>query len=410
MSGTAARRLALRFAAVASAVTAAFALSGPAYAVVPAAPLTGTITGAGADGAIPGNYVVVLEPGPSTADRVPSASQELVREYGGTVAATYQSTVSGFHLQATAAQAARLAADPAVRYVEQDVTITTTATTQGETAPWGLDRIDQPALPLSRSYTAPSAAAVTAYVIDTGIRVSHQEFGGRAVDGWDFVDGDGVADDCHGHGTHVAGTIGGATAGVAKDVRLVALKVLNCEGYGSYTDFIAAIDWVTANAKLPAVVNMSLGGPAWRALDEAVERSIATGVTYAIAAGNDNTDACGYSPAATEAAITVGATDSTDARASFSNWGTCVDLFAPGVAIESAGHTTDTATRSMSGTSMAAPHVTGAAALVLGAHPGWTPRQVRDHLVEHAGTALIRDAGAGSPDRLLYTGHLNTAA
>ena len=210
-------------------------------------------------------------------------------------------------------------------------------------------------------------------MLDTGIRISHQEFGGRASNGYDFVDRDGVAQDCNGHGTHVAATIGGRTYGVAKDVKLVAVRVLGCGGSGSYSGIIAGIDWVTAHAHLPAVANLSLGGTTSKALDDAVNRSIAKGVTYAVAAGNENRNACRQSPADDPAAITVGATDDTDRRASFSNYGACLDIFAPGVRIKSASNRSNTATMLMSGTSMASPHVAGAAALVLGAHPGLDP-------------------------------------
>ncbi|GIF11034.1 S8 family peptidase [Actinoplanes teichomyceticus] len=407
MFGSDARRLAVRFAAVASAATATLSgFTGPAAAApAPAAARTGTILQAGAAGAIPDSYIVVLKPGSGAAQRVTSASRDLTSAYGGQVLDNYQATVRGFHARMSRAQAARLAGDPAVQYVEQDAVIGTSATQPGAT--WGLDRIDQRKRTLDRRYSYRSAKDVTAYVIDTGVRTTHREFGGRATSGWDFVDDDRTANDCNGHGTHVAGTIGGATYGVAKDVKLVAVKVLGCDGSGSYSDFIAGIDWVTRNAQLPAVANMSIGGPVSKALDDAVDRSIAKGVTYAIAAGNDNKNACRYSPADTTNAITVGAVDSADRRASFSNFGSCVDLFAPGVGIRSAGKSSDTATVAMNGTSMASPHVAGAAALVLGAHPDWTPRQVRDDLVGHSGSGLIRNPGSGSPNKVLYTGYLN---
>ncbi|WP_433792316.1 S8 family serine peptidase [Actinoplanes sp. CA-252034] len=413
MFGNDARRLAIRLTVAASAATATFAgLTGTAVAA-PAAPVLGSISGTGVEGAIPGSYIVVLKPGTPAAGRVTTASQELVRKYGGTVAGNYLATVRGFHLQAGADEAARLAADPSVEYVEQDAVVDgktlqapASSYTQSKKLAWGLDRIDQRALPLSKSYSYKSASAITAYVIDTGVRTSHKEFGGRATSGWDFVDGDATANDCHGHGTHVAGTIGGRTHGVAKDVKLVALRVLGCDGSGAFSDFIAAVDWVTANAKLPAVANMSLGGPRSKALDAAVKRSIDKGVTYAIAAGNEDQNGCKSSPASTPDAITVGAVDSADRRADFSNWGNCLDIFAPGVDIKSSAKGSDTATQKMSGTSMAAPHVAGAAALVLAAHPDWTPRQVRDDLVANAGVNLVKDPGKGSPNRLLYTGHL----
>jgi subtilisin family serine protease len=376
---------------------AAAALAGGALAVPAPAMATGTVLGAGSAAAIGGSYIVVLRPG--------AVSHRLVERYGGQVVADYRATVRGFHARMSGTQARRLAADPAVRYVEQDATVTAT------TSPtWGLDRLDQRTLPLSRSWTAPSAAGVTAYVLDSGIRIGHREFGGRARYGYDAVDSDAVAQDCNGHGTHVAGTVGGSTYGVARDVKLVAVRVLGCNGSGSYADIIAGVDWVTAHAQRPAVANMSLGGPTSKALDDAVERSIAAGVTYAVAAGNDNQNACRQSPAHAPAAITVGATDRADRRASFSNYGSCLDLFAPGVRIESASGKSDTATMSMSGTSMASPHVAGAAALVLGAHPDWTPAQVRDELVTHADPAAVTAAGAGSVTKLLYTGFLNTTA
>jgi subtilisin family serine protease len=371
-------------------------MSGPALAGTPAALPTGTILGAGTSGAIGESYIVVLREGASR------TSHHLLRRYGGHVADDYKASVRGFHARMSAIQAARLAADSSVRYVEQDAVVETTAT-------WGLDRIDQRSLPLSKTYTSPSAAGVTAYVLDSGLRTTHQEFGGRARNGYDFIDNDTTANDCKGHGTHVAGTIGGSRYGVAKDVKLVGVRVLDCKGSGPYSAIIAGVDWVTAHAVKPAVANMSLGGTTSKALDDAVNRSIAKGITYVVAAGNDNRDACAQSPARTPAAITVGATDNTDTRASFSNWGSCLDLFAPGARIESADSTSNTGIKSMSGTSMASPHVAGAAALVLAAHPTWTPAQVRDELAGRA-SGGVRNAGKNSPDRLLYTGFLSGSA
>jgi subtilisin family serine protease len=373
--------------------TAALICSTPVAAH--AAPATGTVLGAGSAGAIGDSYIVVLQPGATGAG--------LAQRYGGEVTENYQATVHGFATRMTAGQARRLAADPAVRYVEQDSEVALA----GSAPTWGLDRIDQRPPLLSKSYTAPSAAGVTAYVLDTGVRIAHQEFGGRASNGYDFVDRDNVAQDCNGHGTHVAATVGGSTWGVAKDVKLVAVRVLGCDGSGSYSDIIAGIDWVTKHAHGPSVANMSLGGSTSKALDDAVNRSIAAGVTYAVAAGNDDKDACHQSPADDPAAITVGATDQRDRRASFSNYGSCLDLFAPGVRIESASNRSNTATMLMSGTSMASPHVAGAAALVLGAHPDWTPAQVRDELVGRATPGAVGSAGRGSPAKLLYTGFLN---
>ena len=388
---------------------AAATLGGTATATLAAPPVapTGVILAAGAPGAIGDSYIVVLEP---ETGGVTVTSRKLTQRYGGQVVDNYTTAVRGFHARMTATEAAHLAADSAVRYVEQDATVALAATTPGPTVTWGLDRIDQRTPTLSESYATRSAAGVSAYVLDSGIRVGHKEFGGRASNGWDFVDDDATADDCNGHGTHVAGTIGGATYGVARDVKLVGVKVLDCKGTGSYADIIAGVDWVTAHAAKPAVANMSLGGPTSRALDDAVNRSIAAGVTYVVAAGNDHKDACTQSPARTPQAITVGATDRTDTRASFSNYGSCLDIFAPGVRIRSASNGSNTATKDMSGTSMASPHVAGAAALVLGGDPNRTPSQVRDELVGHAGPGMVRNLGSGSPNRLLYTGFLTDAA
>ncbi|GIM92350.1 S8 family peptidase [Paractinoplanes toevensis] len=369
-----------------------------ALLTVTAAAMVGGAAGtamAAQPGGIANSYIVMVKAGVGPAS--------LTARYGGEVAETY-SAIDGFHARMTAAQAAHLATDPSVRYVEPDATVTAAATT---TPTWGVDRLDQRSLPLSKSFTAPAASNVTAYVLDGGVRVTHREFGGRASNGWDFVDDDAVAQDCSGHGTHVAGTIGGATYGVAKDVKLVAVRVLGCKGSGAYSDIIAGVNWVTEHAKKPAVANMSLGGTTSKALDDAVNRSIASGVVYTVSAGNDHRDACKQSPARIPAAITVGATDVNDTRGSFSNYGSCLDIFAPGVRIESAANGSNTATKTMSGTSMASPHVAGAAALVLAVHPDWTPAQVRDDLVGRAGSGLVRNPGASSPNRLLFTGYLS---
>jgi subtilisin family serine protease len=391
------RRRVARFVLTAGIATVAgvTGLAGSASAATPTALPTGTILNAGGVGAIANSYIVSLQAGSGAA---------LTRRYGGTVEATYTSAIRGFHATMTRTQALRLAADPAVLSVEQDAVITA-AGTQLDPA-WGLDRIDQDSLPLSRSYTYRPAAAVTVYVLDTGMRISHSDFGGRATNGYDFVDNDTIANDCNGHGTHVAGTIGGTKYGVAKDVRLVAVRVLDCDSSGSYSGFIKGIDWVTRNAVKPAVANMSLGGPRSSTLDAAVKRSIAAGVTYAVAAGNDNSDACKQSPASTPDAITVAATTSRDARASYSNYGTCVDIFAPGDRVLSDSSKSNTGSTTMSGTSMASPHVAGAAALVLAAHPNYTPKQVRDELVANATADVVTNART-SPSKLLNTAWLN---
>jgi subtilisin family serine protease len=359
---------------------------------------TGDIRAAGGATAVNGSYIVVLR---DDASNVDATAKRLVSRYGGTVRQTYDTALRGFEVSLSEKAARRLAANPSVSYIEQNHTIQLAAT-QTNPPSWGLDRIDQRNLPLNSRYTYPTTAAtVHAYIIDTGIRFSHTTFGGRATSGFDAIDG-GRADDCHGHGTHVAGTVGGSQYGVAKAVRLVAVRVLNCAGSGTTAQVVAGINWVTSHAIKPAVANMSLGGGISPSLDSAVTRSINSGVTYAIAAGNSNANACNSSPARVPAAITVGATDRTDRRASFSNFGTCLDIFAPGVGITSSWATSNTATNTISGTSMATPHVTGTAALVLAAHPSFTPTQVRNQLVADATTGHVIGAGAGSANRLLF--------
>jgi len=294
-----------------------------------------------------------------------------------------------------------LSEDSRVKFVEEDSMMHTTVTQTNP--PWGLDRIGQRDLPLNQvySYTA-TGSGVNAYIIDTGIRVTHTQFGGRASVGFDAV-GDGQnGNDCNGHGTHVSGTVGGSTFGVAKAVRLFAVRVLSCSGSGSNAGVIAGVDWVTAHRVRPAVANMSLGGGASAALDTAVRNSIASGVTYAIAAGNSNVNAANSSPARVGEAITVGATTMTDARSSFSNFGSVVDIFAPGSAILSAWRTSDTATNTISGTSMATPHVAGVAARFLQSNPTASPAAVRNELVAQATLNHLSGIPTGTANRLLF--------
>ncbi|HEV2778792.1 MAG TPA: S8 family peptidase [Actinophytocola sp.] len=387
------RRIAGLGFAAAAAVATAVGMAAPAAAA------EGTILGAGSANAIPGSYIVVFK------DGVQAQAQASAARYGGQVKHTYTAALNGYAATMSEQQAKRLAADPAVAYVEQDQVVHATID-QVNPPSWGLDRVDQRDLPLNNLYQySTTADNVTAYIVDTGIRTTHSNFGGRAVWGTNTT-GDGNNTDCNGHGTHVAGTVGGSTFGLAKGVRLVAVKVLTCSGSGSNTGVIAGVDFVTNQhqAGQPAVANMSLGGGASTALDQAVQRSIADGVTYAIASGNSNTSACSSSPARVPEAITVNASTTTDARASFSNFGTCTDIFAPGQGITSAWNTGDSATNNISGTSMATPHVAGAAALVLAGNPSASPSAVATALFNASTPNKITNAGTGSPNRLLFTG------
>ncbi|RZU72409.1 peptidase inhibitor I9 [Micromonospora kangleipakensis] len=389
--------------ALASATALTCALTpgaGAAAPRVPAAPQATDVDPA----IVPGRYIVGLTDDRASASRTRSAVAALAQENGGVVRRVFTGALRGWSAEMTAAQAKRLAADPEVAYVEP-VRRYTTSGTQTNPPSWGLDRIDQTTSALNRSYTYPatSASGVTTYVVDTGINIAHQDFGGRASHGYDFVDGDPAADDCNGHGTHVAGTIGGTAYGVAKDVKLVGVRVLNCAGAGTTETVIAGIDWVTAHAAKPAVVNMSLEAPKDAALNAAVSASIASGLTYAVAAGNDRNFACVYSPASVPEAITVGATDKLDIRTTWSNWGSCLDTYAPGVGITSASIGSSTAKATLDGTSMASPHVAGAAALLLAAHPDWTPLQVRDAIVT-TGVSGAVFAETDSIDRMVHVG------
>ncbi|CAL9340483.1 Extracellular serine proteinase [Streptomyces sp. enrichment culture] len=390
----------LKFAATVGVVAAA--LTGGLTAIpAQAAPAEGTVLAAGSPTAVKDSYIVTLKKD-SGLKASSAAGKDVVEEYGGTVKKTFKSALNGYTATLSATEAKRLAADPAVASVEQDQRVTLADTTQSN-APWGLDRVDQTSLPLSGTYTYPDTAGsgVTAYVIDTGVRITHSDISGRASYGYDAVDGDTTASDGNGHGTHVATTIAGSTYGVAKKAKIVAVRVLNNSGSGTTAGVIAGIDWVTANHSGPSVANMSLGGGASTTLDTAVRNSIASGVTYAIAAGNSAANASSYSPARVTEAITVGATTSTDARASYSNYGSVLDIFAPGSSITAGWYTSDTATNTISGTSMATPHVAGAAAVYLAGHTSATPAQVSSALTSGATTGKVTSAGTGSPNLLL---------
>ena len=315
---------------------------------------------------------------------------------------TFENVIQGFVTRTDDAGMRRLMRDSRVAFIEQDGMSYPSVTQSGAT--WGIDRVDQRDRPLNGTYVYDTGASnVRAYVIDTGILASHTDFGGRVSGGATAIsDGRGTSD-CNGHGTHVAGTIGGATWGIAKQVRLVPVRVFGCTGGAANSTIVSAMDWVRTNHVKPAVVNMSLGGPAASTIDTAANNLINAGVTLVVAAGNDNQNACNFSPARVANAITVGSTTSTDARSSFSNFGTCLDLFAPGSSITSAWWTSNTATNTISGTSMASPHVAGMAAIVLAGNTGASPATVRSTIVTKATTNRLTSIGTGSPNLLLYT-------
>lgn len=355
---------------------------------------------------VPNRYIVILEDWSIGARGEHSVAQDVAEDmtatYGGRIEHVYRHAISGFSVEMKAAAAEELSKDPRVKYVEEDSEVYAIATQTNAT--WGLDRIDQRDLPRDTNYTyTANGSGVNAYIIDTGVRFTHNEFTGRTGASFDAI-GDGQnGNDCNGHGTHVAGTVGGTTYGVAKGVTIHRVRVLNCSGSGTNSGVIAGVDWVTANHISPAVANMSLGGGASTALDNAVNNSVASGVTYAVAAGNSNANACNSSPAREPSAITVGSTTSSDVRSSFSNYGSCLDIFAPGSSITSAWYTSNTATNTISGTSMASPHVAGVAALYLQTNPAASANTVTNAILSSATSGRLTSIGTGSPNLLLYS-------
>ena len=354
------------------------------------APLLSAAPGRG----IEGQYIVVLNDGANP--------RSVAAIAGVTPHHVYTAALNGFSATLNAGQLNALQRQEGVSYIEEDQVARASATQSGAT--WGLDRVDQRDLPLNSTYNyTPTGAGVNAYIIDTGILTTHNEFGGRAVAGYTAINDGKGSSDCNGHGTHVAGTVGGSVYGVAKGVKLYAVRVLDCAGSGSNSGVIAGMDWVANNHVKPAVANMSLGGGASTATDDAVNRMHNAGVTVVVAAGNENQNACNVSPARAANAITVGSTTNTDARSSFSNFGTCVDIFAPGSNITSAWYTGNTATNTISGTSMASPHTAGVVALYLQGTPSATPAGVATALVDNSTLNKVTSAGTGSPNRLLHS-------
>ena len=358
---------------------------------------------------IKGQYIVVLKDDGDSTIRTKSGvdamsiAADMAAAYGLDVERVYEHALKGFVITNAGEKVLeKVLWDDRVAFVEQDGMAYLNPTQSGAT--WGLDRVDQRNRPLNGTYIYNTTATnVRAYIIDSGVLASHSQFGGRVSGGASYInDGRGTSD-CNGHGTHVAGTVAGSTHGVAKGARIIPIRVFGCTGGSSNSTIIAGIDWVRANHIKPAVANMSLGGGASSATDTATNNLINAGVTVVVAAGNSNADACGFSPARVANAITVGSTTSTDARSSFSNIGSCVNIFAPGSSITSAWSTSNTAVNTISGTSMASPHVAGVAALFLAGSPSASPATVRSNIYSRATLNVLTGLGSGSPNRMLYS-------
>ncbi|QSB04971.1 S8 family peptidase [Natronoglycomyces albus] len=380
------------------AVAATGALAAGSFALITSpAHAEGNILGTDNPEAIEGSYIVTLKDGASTA-----SAGSLSSTYDAEITAELP-IINGFAAEMSEADAKRLAADSSVDFVEQDaIASVTSAGVQPNPPSWGLDRIDQVNLPLDNSYSYPNqGSGVTAYIFDSGMNLGHEEFTGRIAGSRDYISSGGNGADCNGHGTHVAGTVGGTRTGVAKNVDFFNIKVLDCEGNGPWSGTINGLQWVANNASGPSVVNMSLGGGFNQSVNNAVNNTVAAGVPVVVASGNSNANACNYSPASAQNALTVNNSTSSDARRFDSNFGSCTDLFAPGDRIYAPWIGGSNRYNTIGGTSMASPHVAGAAAMYLAENPSATPSQVYSAITSNASTGLVSNPGSGSPNRLL---------